>query len=292
MVNAINDCTSAANEFQYQIAEVAQEINALSVEKFNDIKNAFSNVNDVFSDRQSYIEEYMNYLEALGITVPAEMYEELIANEEQRQASNMASLESLRSQLAEMEANGYTAEDDEWVQAQADIRALEKEVLASETAMAQWNKTIQEMSFEKFDEFLKRIRDVCDELENVYGLISDEDVALEDGSWTEEGIMSLGLMTQKMAIAKEQAAEYAKEIEKLNEEYQKGTMSEQDYYDRLMELKDGQWESINAYKDAKDAIVDINEARIDMIEEGIQKEIESMQELINLKKDELSAEKD
>lgn len=292
MVNAINDCTSAANEFQYQIAEVAQEINALSVEKFNDIKDAFSNVNDVFSDRQSYIEEYMNYLEALGITVPAEMYEELIANEEQRQASNMTSLESLRSQLAEMEANGYTAEDDEWVQAQADIRALEKEVLASETAMAQWNKTIQEMSFEKFDEFLKRIRDVCDELENVYGLISDEDVALEDGSWTEEGIMSLGLMTQKMAIAKEQAAEYAKEIEKLEEEYQKGTMSEQDYYNRLMELKDGQWESINAYKDAKDAIIDINEARIDMIEQGIQKEIDAYTKLIDLKKKELDAERD
>lgn len=292
MVNAINDCTSAANEFQYQIAEVAQEINALSVEKFNDIKDAFSNVNDVFSDRQSYIEEYMNYLEALGITVPAEMYEELIANEEQRQASNMASLESLRSQLAEMEANGYTAEDDEWVQAQADIRALEKEVLASETAMAQWNKTIQEMSFEKFDEFLKRIQDVCDELENVYGLISDEDVALEDGSWTEEGIMSLGLMTQKMAIAKEQAAEYAKEIEKLEEEYQKGTMSEQDYYNRLMELKDGQWESINAYKDAKDAIIDINEARIDMIEQGIQKEIDAYTKLIDLKKKELDAERD
>lgn len=292
MVNAINDCTSAANEFQYQIAEVAQEINALSVEKFNDIKDAFSNVNDVFSDRQSYIEEYMNYLEALGITVPAEMYEELIANEEQRQASNMASLESLRSQLAEMEANGYTAEDDEWVQAQADIRALEKEVLASETAMAQWNKTIQEMSFEKFDEFLKRIQDVCDELENVYGLISDEDVALEDGSWTEEGIMSLGLMTQKMAIAKEQAAEYVKEIEKLEEEYQKGTMSEQDYYNRLMELKDGQWESINAYKDAKDAIIDINEARIDMIEQGIQKEIDAYTKLIDLKKKELDAERD
>lgn len=292
MVNSINDCTSAANDFQYQIAEVDKEIKALSVDKFNDIKDAFSNVSDVFNDRQSYIEEYMNYLEALGITVPAEMYEELIANEEQRQASNMASIERLRNRLAEMEANGYTAEDDEWVQAQADIRALEKEVLASETAMAQWNKTIQEMSFEKFDEFLKRIQDVRDELENVYGLISDEDVALEDGSWTEEGIMSLGLMTQKMEIAKQQAAEYAKEIEELEEEYRKGTMSEQDYYDRLMELKDGQWESINAYKDAKDAIIDINEARIDMIEQGIQKEIDAYSELIDLKKKELDAERD
>jgi peptidoglycan hydrolase-like protein with peptidoglycan-binding domain/chromosome segregation ATPase len=292
MTNKINDATKEANDFRYSIEEINQEIKSLSFDAFNDIKDAFSNVNDVFSDRQSYIEEYMNYLEALGITVPAEMYEELIANEEQRQASNMASLESLRSQLAEMEANGYTAEDDEWVQAQADIRALEKEVLASETAMAQWNKTIQEMSFEKFDEFLKRIRDVCDELENVYGLISGEDVALEDGSWTEEGIMSLGLMTQKMAIAKEQAAEYAKEIEKLEEEYQKGTMSEQDYYNRLMELKDGQWESINAYKDAKDAIIDINEARIDMIEQGIQKEIDAYTKLIDLKKKELDAERD
>lgn len=292
MVNAINDCTSAANDFKYQITEIEQEIKALSVDKFNDIKDAFNNVNDVFNDRQAYIEEYMNYLEALGIDVPAEMYEELIANEEDRQASNRASLESLRRQLAEMEANGYTAEDDEWVQAQADIRALEKEILASETAMAQWNKTIQEMSFEKFDEFLKRISDICDELENVYGLISDEDVALEDGSWTEEGIMSLGLMTQKMAIAKEQAEEYAKEIDKLNEEYKKGTMSEQDYYDRLMELKNGQWESINAYKEAKDAIVDINEARIDMIEEGIQKEIDAYEELIGLKKKELESERD
>ena len=292
MVNAINDCTSAANDFKYQITEIEQEIKALSVDKFNDIKDAFNNVNDVFNDRQSYIEEYMNYLEALGIDVPAEMYEELIANEEDRQASNKASLESLRRQLAEMEANGYTAEDDEWVQAQADIRALEKEILASETAMAQWNKTIQEMSFEKFDEFLKRISDICDELENVYSLISDEDVALEDGSWTEEGIMSLGLMTQKMAIAKQQAEEYAKEIDKLNEEYKKGTMSEQDYYDRLMELKNGQWESINAYKEAKDAIVDINEARIDMIEEGIQKEIGAYEELIDLKKKELESERD
>ena len=292
MVNAINDCTSAANDFKYQIAEIEQEIKALSVDKFNDIKDAFNNVNDVFNDRQSYIEEYMNYLEALGIDVPTEMYEELIANEEDRQASNRSSLESLRRQLAEMEANGYTAEDDEWVQAQADIRALEKEILASETAMAQWNKTIQEMSFEKFDEFLKRISDICDELENVYGLISDEDVALEDGSWTEEGIMSLGLMTQKMAIAKQQAEEYAKEIDKLNEEYKKGTMSEQDYYDRLMELKNGQWESINAYKEAKDAIVDINEARIDQVENGIQKEISAFEELIDLKKKELESEKD
>ena len=59
-----------------------------------------------------------------------------------------------------------------------------------------------------------------------------------------------------------------------------------------MELKNGQWESISAYKEAKDAIVDINKARIDMIDQGIQKEIKSMQELIDLKKEELSAEKD
>ena len=292
MTNKINDATKEANDFRYSIEEINQEIKSLSFDAFNDIKDAFSDVNDVFNDRQSYIEEYMNYLEALGIDIPEEMYDELIANEKEKQESNIARLDKLRNQLSEMEANGYGPEDEEWVQAQSEIRATEKAILESETAMAKWNKTLQEMSFEKFDEFVKRINNVSNELEHVYNLISDEDVANEDGSWTEEGIMSLGLMTQKMEMAKQQAAEYAKEIEELKEEYQKGTMSEQDYYDRLMELQEGQWDSIDAYKEAKDAIVDINEARIDMIEDGIQKEIDAYTELIDLKKKELDAERD
>ena len=91
----------------------------------------------------------------------------------------MQQLEDLRASLANMEANGISPNDEEWVQAQADIRAVEAAIWDSEKAMAQFNKTIQEMETEKFEEFIKRIGDVVDELENVYDILSDEDAATE-----------------------------------------------------------------------------------------------------------------
>ena len=246
----------------------------------------------MYSDQQSFIDSYIDYLETLDIKVPAELYEKQIAIEEEKQQRNIKQLAELQSALADMEAQGITPEDDAWVQAHADIRECEAAIWDSEKAMAEFNKTMRELDSQVFDEIIKRIDDITDELSNVYDLISDEDVTTEDGSWTEEGITSLGLMIQKMEIAKAKSKEYQKEIEDLNEEYKSGTISEQEYNDRLVELKNSQWNAIDAYEDAKDAIIDINEARIDLIEDGIQKEIDSYEELIDLKKKELDAEKD
>jgi hypothetical protein len=47
-----------------------------------------------------------------------------------------------------------------------------------------------------------------------------------------------------------------------------------------------------SYEDAKDSIVELNEARIDAIREGIEKEIEAYEDLIEAKKEELDAERD
>ena len=60
----------------------------------------------------------------------------------------------------------------------------------------------------------------------------------------------------------------------------------------MQELSDRQWDAIDAYESQKDAIVELEEARVDLIEEGINKEIEAYQELIDLKKEELDAERD
>ncbi len=86
--------------------------------------------------------------------------------------------------------------------------------------------------------------------------------------------------------------EYNSGLEDLTKAYGISTMSEQEYYDYMQKLKDGQWDSIKAYEDAKDAIIDMEEARIDMIEKGLNEEIEAYQELTETKKEELDAERD
>ena len=47
------------------------------------------------------------------------------------------------------------------------------------------------------------------EIEHIQNLLADEDVAFEDGTWTEGGITSLGLLYQQMQLAQQKSKEYA-----------------------------------------------------------------------------------
>mgnify|MGYP006333375495 CR=1 FL=1 len=92
-----------------------------------------------------------------------------------------------------------------------------------------------------------------------------------------------------MESASYKAKQYAEAIEEL--EATKDRYSDEEYIEKLNELTEGQWECIEAYESAKDAIVDLNSTRIDAVKNGIQKEIDAYSELIKLAKEELSAKK-
>ena len=274
------------------IEEYAEAMRQIPVEAFNSVREMFGYQTDFLTKQQDYVEGYADYLEAIGVDVPREVYDKLIEIEQEKRNNTLADLVDARQGLVDIEAQGFTAADEEWQDAYNKITDLEKAIQDSDIAMAQWEKTIRDMDFEKFERFTSRLDDLNSEIEHIKNLLDDEDVAFEDGTWTEEGITSLGLLYQQMQIAEQKSKEYADKIEELNETYQSGSISEQEYYERLQELKEGQWGAIESYEDAKDAIVDMEEARIDMIEEGINEEIEAYQELIDMKKEELDAEKD
>lgn len=290
----IRDVEAAILDNQIAIENYKQAIIDLYTETFDKLNTMFSNKNDFFTSQQDYIEGYADYLETLGVDVPQELYEKLIEIEQDKREVNVNNLAAVRNHLADLETKGRKATDEEWVNAKNKAVELEKAILDNDKAMAGWQKTINEMDFTKFDDFIDRLGNLESEIKNIIGLLykDKEDIALENGDWTDKGITTLGLYYQQMEIAKQKAKEYADKIDKLNKLYKDGEISEKDYYERLQTLKDGQWDAINNYEDMKDAIIDLNEARIDMIEEGYQKEIKAYSELIELKKEELDAERD
>lgn len=292
MQDQIRATEEAILDNEIAIEEYRQKMKQLSVDAFELVRNAFSNKDNFLTNQQEYIQGYADLLEAQGIDVPAEIYDELIKIEQEKRADNVANLVDARQGLADIEAAGYTAADEEWQDAYQQVVELEKAVQDNDIAMAEYAKTIRDLDFEKFERFIGRLDDINSEIDNLRGLYDNDDVAFEDGTWTKEGITSLGLLYQQMEVSKQSSEEYAEKIDELNEAYKNGEMSEQEYYERLQELKNGQWDAINAYEGAKDAIVDLEEARIDMIEEGINKEIEAYEELIEVKKEELDAERD
>ena len=87
------------------------------------------------------------------------------------------------------------------------------------------------------------------------------------------------------------------EIERLAEESQLfvdsiQSMSEEEYQAKLAELTSTQQDVIQSYEDAKDGIVELNEARIDAIKNGIEEEIEAYEDYIDTVKEALDAERD
>ena len=125
-----------------------------------------------------------------------------------------------------------------------------------------------------------------------YAICLTKDLVDETGNWTNEGITSLGLYAQKMEVAEMQAKKYADEIDYLNKNWKKLGYTEQEYVEKLEELKEGQYDSIAAYNSTKKAIVDLNKTRVDAIKSGIEREIEAYEKLIETKKKELDSEKD
>lgn len=292
MQDKIRASEEAVLDNKIAIEEYGDALKQLSVDAFDLVRNAFSNKDNFLTNQQDYIQGYADLLEAQGIDVPTEIYDELIKIEQEKRADNVANLVDARQGLADIEAKGYTAADEEWQDAYQQVVDLEKAVQDNDIAMAEYAKTIRDLDFEKFDRFIGRLDDINSEIDNLRDLYDDDDVAFEDGTWTKEGITSLGLLYQQMELSRGKSEEYAAKIEELNQAYDNGEMSEQEYYERLKDLKDGQWDAINAYEDAKDAIIDLEEARIDMIEEGIEKEISAYEDLIEVKKEELDAERD
>jgi hypothetical protein len=148
------------------------------------------------------------------------------------------------------------------------------------------------MDIHYFEQAIDEISRLGEEIEFVQGLLEDEDVADENGNWSDAGITRLGLYTNQMEEAAAKAKMYQDEIDKLNTQYANGELSEEQYQERLSELVSGQQDAIQSYEDAKDGIIELNEARIDAIKDGIDKEIEAYEDLIDLKKEELDAERD
>lgn len=292
MQSEIRGVELAIQDITIKIEEYNKKLKEISVEGFNLVRGAFDSKNSFFSNQQRYIEGYVDLLGEMNINVSDEIYQKLIEIEQDKRESNVSNLIDARERFADIEAVGYTAADEEWQNAYQKIVDIEKAIQDSDIAMAKWNQTIKQIDIDQFNKFLGRIDDVKNELQHLYDMFSKEKIANEDGTWTAEGVSALGVLYHQMELAQKKSDEYRNKIAELNETYKDGSTSEQEYYDRLQELKNGQWDAIDAYESAKDAIIDLEEARIDQVENGINKEIKAYSELIELRKKELDSERE
>lgn len=305
-VNAINnyrDYAQKAADLYQQAEEILTDIRNSVIQKIDNIKDYGSAKTSIEDAQTEKLQNRVDLDEAMGeITSPA-YYEAMMENSGKKIEYWKPLLENMQKEFDKAVEDGQIKVGSvEWYEQLAKLYEVQAEIDAATIELEEFQNSINDIYWDNFDQLINRIEYLKDETQSLIDLMGNEDMVItpeteggwtaDDVKWTDEGLASLGLYAQQMEIAEFEARQYAEAIDQLTSDYEAGKYSENEYLEKLNELKSAQYDAIDAYNDSKEAIVDLNEARIDAIKEGIEKEIDAYSELIEKQKEALDAEKD
>lgn len=277
-----------------QAEEVITEVSSLAKQAVDNIATDFGNKNSLRDSKIDQLDAY-NALAETKYGAESEAIYQAIIKETNK---NIKTLETQRDKMQaeldkQVKEGNIQKYSQDWYDAVNAIAEVDTEIINLTKDTYDYQDSINELHWDAFDNLLSRFEAISDEADNLIDILGEKDLVNKDtAEWTKEGITTLGLYAQKMEVAEMQAKKYKDEINYLNKNWKKLGYTEQEYVEKLEELKEGQYDAIKAYNDTKNAIIDLNKERVDAIKDGIQKEIDAYEELINKKKEELDADKD
>lgn len=297
VVEAIEDYESWADKISdcnQQLTSLKQTIAQLELDKFNNIAQDFADQFDLRDSAIGNIDKQIALLEEMGELVGASYYEAQKSLAEKQLETLTDEKNALAGALEEALSSGnIQSGSEQWLEMVNSLSDVEGKILDCKTAVEKYDNALLQLDWDTFDRQQEAIANVQTELSHLVDLFDDIDVADDStGEWTADALAKLGLLAQQYEAAQISVSDYDKAITELKQDYADGNYSATEYAEKLAELKDGQWEAVKATEAAKEAIVELNEARIDEIIEGIEKEKDAYKELVDAQIDALDAEKE
>lgn len=167
---------------------------------------------------------------------------------------------------------------------QQQINDVNEAIQDANTNILDFGNSIREIKWDIFDTIQDRISSITTEADFLIELMSSKDLFDDKGQITEHGMSTMGLHGVNYNTYMSQADEYRKEMEKIDSEL-KIKPYDKELIKRRQELLELQQESILAAEDEKNAIKDL-------VEDGIKKELDALQELIDKHLEALDSQKD
>lgn len=276
--DALNNLAESESAYAQAMVENEQQ-------KLENISSYYDSMLTQFETRNNMLSSYMDRMQTQGYSLSTKFYEAQIANEEKN-------LESLKKQREEMQASFKDAVEsgtikvgtEEYYQMQSSIDAVSQSIIDAENNIISFQEAIRDLEWEQFDRLQDSISRITSESDFLIDLMSNKDMFDDTGKLTDEGLATMGLHGVNYNTYMAQADKYREEMERINSELANDP-NNQKLIDRKNELLDLQQQSILSAEDEKQAI-------IDMVEDGINYELDSLQDLIDKYLDALDAQKD
>ena len=267
------------------IEDLKETESKLYAQRFENVQTQYEAILQGYEHTETMLNEYISQAEEQGFIISKKYYESLIENEK-------AGIEELKREQAELiaERDNAVAEgkivkgSEEWYKQCAAIDEVTQSIEESTTALLEFDNSIRDINWQIFDLIEERISDITEEADFLIELMSNEKLFEDDGKLTSQGLATMALHGQNYNTYMYQADDYGAEVAKLDKQIANDPY-DQELINRRNELLELQRESILAAEDEKEAIRD-------MVEEGINLELDALQELIDKKNEELESERD
>ena len=310
-IEKYRDLTEKVADYETEIEELNKTLRELQKQKFDNIVDDFEKLLDVISASTDKLNDLIDLQEKQYGTSSAKFYEELIAQEKERLRLLNEEKSTLQSQMdLAIRSGAIKYGSDEWNEMTKSIQDVNSSIIESTGSLEEFQDAINELHWENFNEFIEQTQGVGDELNNLADLLSREDLfktqkagnaselagifniskdsdELDFGAteWTDEGITAIGAYAQAMQTAQYNAEQFSEQLSQLDKDYANGKYSLEEYNEKRDELLDGQWQEIDNYNTAKDAMKDLYDNYIDAQIDAIDKEVEAYSKLIEKQKD-------
>lgn len=250
-------------------------------DRFDEVQERYDNKDGLIEQRKNAVSNSLSIAEAKGQLIGEAYYT--------RQTDAVKSDIQLKQEEAGKLAKKLSTikfGSDEWYEAQEALNGVYESIQQDEQELAEFQKSINELKFYRFDELLNKLGDITDETDFLIDMLDSDNLFDSDtGMITQDGITAMGLTAQNYDTYLAKAQEYKEAIADLNEMYNDGEIGLTDYNSKLREYQQGQRDSIKSANEAK-------KATVDYIKQGLDAQNDALEEAISKKKELLETEKD
>lgn len=285
-ISKYQDYYEKAKELGDQMTELNQKIRETKISKLDNIQDDYDNL-------VSYAEGIIDYNEAVNDLFESRNLvgnqDALMNNINQQMAIRQALVneeKELTDQLNALVASGDIAEyTDTWLKWKTEINGVTSAIVEADSALEELKQSIMEIRYKSFEDSLNNLDFNSEMFSSIRDLMSQEGIYDDNVKLTDSGKTQLALMEQELISAKQKVANYNTAIEALAKDLAYDHITQAQFNEKLQEYQKDQMSAIKATKDARDAI-------LDLVKDGITKESEAVQELIQKRKDDLSLQKE
>lgn len=276
-IKEYQDWYGKINDVNKELDSTKKEMQELAKSRLDNIINDFESLTSLMSKYSSYRKNLLDLQKSLGQEVSNTDYEQLMNQQEAIYNQLQSEYSSLESELSKAVSAGTIKVGDEaWRKYNGELIDVNNSMNDAVSSMNDFRKTLMDLPFEQ----LTTVANEFDRINNGIGTMIDvmgSSGTTENGMITAKGLAQIALYGKQYANAKQQAAEYSNAISALNEMYDNGSITQEEYNSKLGEYTDAQLSAVKATKEAEDAILQFRKT-------AIQEQIDDYNKLIEAKK--------